>query len=132
MAWPSIVPTVSTVRGAVEGLDARPGDYLFVEFGNNDTVLFQVAHQSDLEALGGEARLAREVGLRLGVEGPLTVLIAESLGMSGDPPPSRNEILQRLRARGEEDLAALVETTVGPGSDDDLMDTLLRTFGGRS
>ncbi len=86
VAWPSIVPTVSTVRGAVEGLDARPGDYLFVEFGNNDTVLFQVAHQSDLEALGGEARLAREVGLRLGVEGPLTVLIAEILGHERRPP----------------------------------------------
>jgi hypothetical protein len=135
LGWPSLSPTMSTVREAAEALGATEGDYLFVEFGMDGEARFRVAHRADVEAAEGEVRLASEVGLGGGEGGSTITAIAEALGMSGEPPPSRGEIRQRLRARGEEDLAALVGTSEGAHrgeSEDDLMETLLRTFGGRS
>lgn len=106
--WPSLFPSVGSIRPAVDALQATEGDYLFIAANPAAGVASIVKVSKGLleGATDAEARLLLEVGA-LSSTGSAVVAIAGALGLS-PAEASWSAIRRRLRTRGEEDLLALL------------------------
>lgn len=108
LAWPTLSPHIGTIRPALESLGAAEGDIVFlVPAGNR--LAFRHIPRSVLDALEGLERLAAEVGAA-GVSDPPLAGVARSLAL--DDASTTTTLARRLRARGEDELAALAITAV--------------------
>lgn len=96
---------IGRLRWVAEELGLVEGDMLFVQLPERegDCISFAGVRRLDLD----RANAAHRAGLMLGQSDSLSLNLARNaLGMSSEAAPT--EVVQRLRSRGEEDLAALV------------------------
>lgn len=107
LAWPTLSPHIGTIRPALEGLGADEGDIVFL-VPEGDRITFRHVPRSMLEALGGLERLAAEVGAGGNSASPLESVV-RALGLA--EASTAMTVARRLRARGEDELAALAVTT---------------------
>jgi hypothetical protein len=111
VAWTSVQAFLGSLRRVALELGADIGDYLFVEFTANRHFEFMLVRSSELQGSGG-TRLAREIGTTLDAwNGNVTAALAHALGR--DYNQNVEDLGAHLRARGESDLAQLLECATG-------------------
>ena len=106
--WPSLLPCVGSLRPAVDALGAGEGDYLFLASDpeKGTASITKVTKREIDSAACGADRLLLEVGIVSRVDDPLAA-ISDALGLPA-AGASWAAVRRRLRARGEEDLLALL------------------------
>jgi hypothetical protein len=119
-SWPSIQPSIGSVRRIAEATGAVSGDYLFVVFLPDGKLGAHVVRAADCAEATDGARLSLEVGRSSEAE-DLRAEIAFALGLEGDV--SAGEIRRRLRSRGEQELAELMPHEA-PASDNATLQAL--------
>jgi len=118
ITWRGTQPTLGSTRVLVETLGCADGDLLFIPL-EDGAKAFAVA-SAELTAVGGVARLAREIGLPSDAQ---LAAIATAVGLPADASPA--DLRTRLRARRQSDLEALVPD--GAEADDHvLLDELMQ------
>jgi hypothetical protein len=109
VSWPSLHPTIGSLRPAAELTGAEIGDYLFVELLDDGRSSFAAASQETLSTLRGQQRLAAEIGLDPATVGRRWVEeIGLALGIPAGAAESIAAVRRRLLARGDTDLERLL------------------------
>lgn len=111
LSWNSMQGSIGSVRAVVEDLGGAEGDFLFVEFTDEQRFEFTLLRQTELDGLDAGHRLVREVGSSAAAAGldEMVAAVAYAIGMDLEPLPSSASVRHRLVSRGEEDLARLLD-----------------------
>lgn len=112
LAWPSLQPSVGSIRQQLDAAGAEAEDLVFLAV-EHGVLLMRHVPRSRLRSLDGVARLAAEMGLGDVLDDELSAIVRALALESG---ASMSAVARRLRSRGEDDLAslALPETDDGP------------------
>ena len=124
VTWPSIRPTISSLRRPAEDLGASVGDYLFIEFDSQDRVRFRLGSNRRFESAMALERVALEVDVGAAESSEeLIRKIAYSLWLDASEP-SIADIRARLRERRETDLLEHMPESDSVNDDDSLSELL--------
>jgi hypothetical protein len=109
VGWPSLQPSIGSLRHALQSLHATDGDELFLDLRRDKTAKVWIVSAAMMAGTAGVDRVA----LLTGVEGGPGALdrIGVATGLPYPPSPTASEVAARLTARKELDLAALVSAT---------------------
>lgn len=106
--WPSLVPTMSSLKLVAESFGAVAGDFLFIAaLPDEGTAIVQhVAKRDFARTSSRELRLLLEVGATQASPDELRSAVAQAVGL--EPDETWSAVRRRLRTRGEEDIMALL------------------------
>jgi hypothetical protein len=100
------MPSLGSLRAAVERLGGTMGDWLFVEFVGESQLKFKLTRKKAVEQVQGPERLALEIGAPHAAD--VIRALGHSLGLEDQSAVSIIAVRRRLRARGEEELLTLL------------------------
>jgi hypothetical protein len=124
--WPSLQPTVGSVRDAVMDLEGGIGDYLFIDFAADRILGFRLMTRSRLESAKGLQRALLEMGLEPTGDRERDIAdLAASIALPHDLRLDFRAIRRQLRARGEEDLLSLLPENSSSSTDRRALNELL-------
>jgi hypothetical protein len=107
--WPSAQASIGSLRQVAMDLGAQAGDYIFVELAPSRSFRFTRVPVEELAQASPSERIALEVGARLADwDNDLAALLAHALGVIDGRDRSLAGLRNRLRERGDHELADLV------------------------
>jgi hypothetical protein len=123
--WPSLQPTMGSVRDAVTELDGGIGDYLFIDLAADRIIRFRVVKRTRLESVGGIERVLLETGSEPTRDPTHDIqILAVAIGLANDGS-GLPAVRRQLRARGEEDLLSMLPQISTGKTDDRALTELL-------
>jgi hypothetical protein len=133
VGWPSVQPNIGSLKRAAEELQGEAGDYLFICRAQDNEFAFSIKRKSEIEAATPIEQAVLMVGATLGQWADDAIrAIGHALGIDQESPPTLLAVRDRLRAKGDADVLALLpEPSESDGAPDArALDELLSLFSG--